>query len=81
MLEATLTTQDKWDVIGNYFENNGDACEGCPHFAKAFYPETYNGWEHSCELLQSDYGDPEECLGFNYMLECLEDEEEELKDV
>lgn len=79
MLEAILTTQDKWDIIGNYFDNNGNACGGCPHFAKAFYSD--NGWEHSCELLQSSYGDPEECLGFNYMLECLEDEEEELKDV
>ena len=64
---VNLTNQAKWDLVGNYYNDNGDACDECQHFEKVY----------SCALLQTTYGDPEECLGFNYMLECLEDELED----
>ena len=72
---VNLTNQAKWDLVGNYYNDNGSACDECQHFEKVFYSDT--GWEYSCALLQSSYDDPEECLGFNYMVECLEDELED----
>jgi|TARA_R110000796_G_scaffold12967_1_gene42396 hypothetical protein len=70
-----VTKQAQWDMVGNYFNDNNDLCEDCMHCNKVYYSDT--GWDFSCELLQGSYGDPEECLGLEYMVECLEEELEE----
>ena len=70
MLDLTLAA--KWNLVGDYYNYNADLCGECFFCNKTYYSDT--GWDYACELLQGTLGDPEECEGFGYMVELLEEE-------
>lgn len=54
-----------WDIVGWVFDDCTEydsPCQGCSHFTSEWWSDT--GTEYGCDLLNMDWGTPEDCPGF-----------------
>ena len=66
-----ISEEKKWHLVDDCFAFESH-CEDCMYLHKKFWGDT--GWEVHCDLLYESHGRPEDCQGFDYMLECYIDE-------